>query len=230
METIRQGRVTGGLVLIQFLLGLGASVGFAWPYLRRTHGLERLNPRQRYLFAVNHVSLLDTILMGALCWRSDCYPILVLGDKSTWHASWIKRLLSSRIGYLLERGRINPDRIRELQSFARASRHFHLVVFPEGTRGDGVEVGVCKPGLFYVAQEARLPIVPVFIENMQFVSTKTERFHPIGGLRKVEVHFGEPISPDEYLAMPREEFLEFVRQSIAAAKTAPQPQLVLKPI
>ena len=80
--------------------------------------------------------------------------------------------------------------------------------------------------MYYVAQEARLPIVPVFIENMQFVSTKTGRFHPIGGLRKVEVHFGEPIFPEDYLSLQREEFLEFVRLSIAGAKAAPQPAMV----
>jgi 1-acyl-sn-glycerol-3-phosphate acyltransferase len=227
MEKVREIKATPMLVAIQFLLGIGATLGFALPYLRRAHGLGRLNPCQRYIFAVNHVSLLDTILMGALCWRSGCYPILVLGDKNTWHASLVKRMLSSRIGFLLERGKINPDRIRELQLFARAGREFHLVVFPEGTRGDGVRVGSCKPGLFYVAQEARLPMVPVFIENMQSVSTKTGRFHPLGGLLKVEVHFGEPISPEEYLAMPREEFLEFLRQSIAAARSMRQPQPVL---
>jgi 1-acyl-sn-glycerol-3-phosphate acyltransferase len=215
MEKVEQNKVTPALVAIQFLLGLGATAAFAWPYLRRTHGMGRLDPRQRYLFAVNHVSLLDTILMGGLCWRSGCYPILVLGDKGTWHASWLKRLLSSPIGFLLERGKINPDRIRELQSFGRASRQFHLMVFPEGTRGDGVTVGPCKPGLYYVAQEARLPIVPVFIENMQLVSTKNGGFTLWQGLRKVEVHFGEAISPEDYLPMPREEFIEFVRQSIA---------------
>jgi 1-acyl-sn-glycerol-3-phosphate acyltransferase len=222
MEKVQPIKMTPSLVATQFLLGVGATLGFSLPYLRRAHGLERLDPRRRYLFAINHVSLLDTILMGALCWRSRCYPILVLGDKNTWRASWLKRLLSSRIGFLLERGKINPDRIRELQSFGQASRQFHLVVFPEGTRGDGVQVGCCKPGLFYIAQEARLPIVPVFIENMQLVSTKNGRVHPIGGLLKVEVHFGEPIPPEEYLPMPREEFLEFVRHSIAAARTMPQ--------
>jgi hypothetical protein len=41
-------------------------------------------------------------------------------------------------------------------------------------------------------------------------------------LRKIEVHFGEPIAPEKYLDLPREEFLEFVRQSIAAARQ-PQP-------
>jgi 1-acyl-sn-glycerol-3-phosphate acyltransferase len=169
------------------------------------------------LFVINHVSLLDTILLGAVCWRSGNYPILVLGDKNVWHASWIKRLLSSRIGFLLERGKLNPNRIRDLQTFARASSRFHLVVFPEGTRGDGVHVGPCQAGIYHIAQEARVPMVPVFIENMQFVSTKTGRFHPIGGLRKVEVHFGEPISPEAYLAMAREEFTDFVRRSIAMA-------------
>jgi len=76
-----------------------------------------------------------------------------------------------------------------------------------------------QPGIYFIAQEARVPIVPVFIENMQLVSTKTGRFHPLAGLRKVEVHFGEPIAPERYLMLPRDEFLELVRQSIAAAWT-----------
>ena len=61
--------------------------------------------------------------------------------------------------------------------------------------------------------------MPVFIENMQLISTKNGQFHFFRGLRKVEVHFGEPIPPETYLSMPREEFLEFVRRSILAAKT-----------
>ncbi len=213
-------RATRGRIIAQFLLGIGAWLLLAVPYLRRVHGLARLNPHRRYLFACNHVSLLDTIMLGALCWRARCYPILVLGDKSVWHASWIKRFLSSRIGFLLERGKLHPGRIEELQAFGRAGGEFHLVVFPEGTRGDGVHVAECQPGIYHIAQEARLPLVPVFFANMQCVSTKRGRFHPIGGLRKVEVHFGEPLAPETWLAMPRPEFLEFVRQHILAAKTS----------
>lgn len=210
--------VTTRLKLIQWCLGLGATLFLALPYLRRTRGMERLDPQQRYLFVSNHISLLDTILLGALCWRANCYPIIVLGDKSVWHTSWFKKLLSSKIGFLLERGKNNPNRINELQEFGRAGKEFHLVVFPEGTRGDGVNVAVCQPGIFYISQEARLPIVPIFIENMQLISTKTGKFHPFAGWRKVEVHFGEAIAPEKYLALPREEFTELVRQKIAAAK------------
>ena len=229
MDRARECRASRTLVFVQGLFGIGASLALALPYLRRAHGLERLRPDRRYLFVCNHVSLLDTILLGALCWRSGCYPILVLGDKAVWHASWIRRLLSSPIGFLLERGKFNRARIRELQSFGRASGPFHLVVFPEGTRGDGVHVGPCQPGLYFIAQEARVPIVPVFFQNMHLVSTKTGRFHPIGGWRKVEVHFGEPIEAAAYLAMPRQDFLEFIRRSIAALPRT-QPIARLSPV
>jgi 1-acyl-sn-glycerol-3-phosphate acyltransferase len=218
MKETNQGRMSRGLVFIQALLGIGAYLAIALPFMRRARGMERLQPDRRYLFVSNHVSLLDTILLGALFWRSGCYPILTLGDKNVWRASWIKKLLSSRIGFLLDRGKLNPGRIRELQEFGRAGKQFHLIVFPEGTRGDGVNVASSQPGIYFVAQEARLPIVPVFIENMQLVSTKNGKFHPITGLRKVEVHFGEPIAPEKYLALPREEFLEFVRRSITTAR------------
>ena len=211
-------RASLGLTFVQWWLGLGATLCLALPYLRRTQGMDRLDPKQRYLFAVNHVSLLDTILLGALCWRANCYPILVLGDKHVWHASFLRKLLSSRIGFLLERGKMNLNRIAELQTFGRAGNDFHLIVFPEGTRGDGVNVATCQPGIYFIAQEARIPIVPVFIANMQLISTKTGSFHPFRGLHKVEVQFGEPIAPEKYLTLPREEFVEFVRQKISDAK------------
>jgi 1-acyl-sn-glycerol-3-phosphate acyltransferase len=213
-----QGRVSRSLIFIQALLGFGATLFLALPYLRRTHGLNRLQPSQKYLFVANHVSLLDTILLGGLCWRCGCYPILTLGDKNVWHASWLKKILSRKIGFLVERGKLNPNRIRELQEFGRAGKEFHLLVFPEGTRGDGVHVAAPQPGIYFVAHEARLPLVPVFIENMQCVSRKNGKFQPVGGLRKIEVHFGEPILPEKYLGLPREEFLAAVRQSILTAR------------
>lgn len=214
-------RVTRDIVFTQFVLGVILQLVLALPFLRRTHGRERLRPRQ--LLVVNHISLLDTLLIATVCWRARCYPILVLGDKNIWHGSWLRKFLSRRTAFLLERGKLHPNRIRELEAFGRAGGEFQLIVFPEGTRGDGVNVAACQPGIYFIAQAARIPIVPVFIENMQLLSTKTGRFHPLRGLRKVEVHFGEPIAPETYLPMPREEFVEFIRQRIAAAKQPAAP-------
>jgi 1-acyl-sn-glycerol-3-phosphate acyltransferase len=201
----------------QALLGFFAYLGFALFYARRVYGLEKIKPGQRYLFVCNHVSLLDTILLGAFFWRSGNYPILVLGAKTAWCDSWVRSILSKPIGFLLERGKLNPNRIRELEVYGRQIKQFNLLVFPEGTRGNGVDVAECQPGIFYVAQTARAVMVPIFIENMHLVSTKTGPFHPLGGLRKVEVHFGEPISPETYLGLSREELTQFIRRKIVAA-------------
>jgi len=224
MQPTNQPRASKSLVFVQALLGVGACLGIVLPYLRRAPGLEGLRRDQRYLFVSNHVSLLDTILLGGLLWRRGFGPILVLGDKNVWHDSWIKRVLSSRIGFLLERGKLNRSRIRELQAFGHSAGEFHLIVFPEGTRGDGIHVAPCQPGLYFIAQEAGVPIVPIFIRNMQLVSTKAGRFHPLAGWRKVEVHFGEAIAPSAYLPLPREEFTEFVRQRIAALGPTPRAE------
>jgi 1-acyl-sn-glycerol-3-phosphate acyltransferase len=217
MENSERIQVSRRLKWIQALLGFLAYVLFALAYARRTHGLKKIRPAQRHLFVCNHVSLLDTIMLGALFWRSGNYPILVLGAKTAWCDSWVRILLSKPIGFLLERGKLNPNRIRELENYAREIKRFNLIVFPEGTRGNGVGVAECQPGIFYVAQTARALLVPIFIENMQLVSTKTGSFHPLGGLRKVEVHFGDPILPDDYMRLSREEFTEFVRRKIGEA-------------
>src|SRR6185295_12057085 len=148
-ETRHVTRVT---VVTQFILGLILHIVLAVPFLRRTHGWNRLRPEQRYLFVINHISLLDTLLISTLCWRSGCYPILVLGDKNIWHASWVRKILSGQTAFLLDRGKLNPHRIDELQAFGRSGQTFQLIVFPEGTRGDGVNIATCQPGIYFIAQ------------------------------------------------------------------------------
>lgn len=228
MEPTEPVHVSRKLKIIQRVMGVFAWLFIALPYGRRVHGLENLNPKRRYLIASNHVSLLDTILLGAILSRSGNYPVLVLGDKNVWSTSWIKRALSRPIGFLLERGKLNPNRINELQKYARLAPQFNLVVFPEGTRGNGVDVAECQPGIYHVAQEAKVPIVPVFIANMQFVSTKTGKFHLFGGLRKIETYFGKPIPPEDFQSLSREEFTEFVRRKITATRPT-QPAAHLSP-
>ena len=100
---LQQPRMTRGTVITQSVLGLILYLLLAVPFLRRTHGLTRPRPRQPHLLVCNHISLLDSLLIAALCWRSGCYPILVLGDKNVWHASWVRRLLSCSTAFLLER-------------------------------------------------------------------------------------------------------------------------------
>lgn len=217
MAPSERSRFSRKLVALQMLLGCLAYVCFALPYARRARGLEVIQRRQRYLFVCNHVSLLDTFMLGAFLWRARHYPILVLGAKSAWCDNWVRTLLSRPLGFLLERGRLNPNRIRELEAYGRQIDRFSLVVFPEGTRGNGLELAECQPGIYHVAQAARAVMLPVFIKNMHRVSTKGGRFHPLAGWRQVEVCVGEPVRPEDYLALSREEFTAMVRRKIQEA-------------
>ena len=224
MREANQLKASRGVICRQFFQGLALQLTMVLPYVRRIEGVEKLRRGQNYLFVVNHVSLLDTLILGGIAWRTGLYPIMVLGDWKIWGASWLRRWLSGATAYLVERGKLNPGRVRDLQAYGRAGSQFQLIVFPEGTRGDGTTVLECQPGIYYIAQAAQLPIVPVFIANMQNVSTKQGRFHPIAGLRQVEVHYGEPIQPETYLGMQRPDFLDFIRRRIAVLQ--PEPRAV----
>lgn len=227
MEALEPGpgvRPSVSIRLTQALLGTLCKTLFCWPYQRRTLGLEAL-PRRRFLFVCNHVSLLDTILLGGILWSAARLPILVLGDKKVWHKNAIRRALSAKIGFLLDRDRPTKDRIRQLQGFGRSVEGFNLIVFPEGTRGDGRTVGECQAGTVFIAKEARVPIVPVFIEGMQSVSTKTSAFRPLGGLRKITVHFGTPWESEEYLPLDGEAFRAEMGRRIQALVPLAEVQL-----
>jgi 1-acyl-sn-glycerol-3-phosphate acyltransferase len=48
-----------------------------------------------------------------------------------------------------------------------------LIVFPEGTRGDGLAVGEFKPGLYHLARaRPAVPLVPVFLANLNRIMPK----------------------------------------------------------
>lgn len=203
-----------GTLLAQNFLGIFCYFCFVVPYMKGLRGLSGLSRRQHYLFVSNHVSLLDTILIGGIFWSRRFVPLLVLGDAAVWKESLTRRLLSARLGFLIDRDRATKARLKELGAFGRSKEDFHLLVFPEGTRGNGVKVRPCQPGVYFVAKAAQAPMVPVFIENMQKVSSKRSAFNPIKGLLKVKVHFGEPVPPEEYSQVPRDEFPEYVRGKI----------------
>ena len=74
--------------------------------------------------------------------------------------------------------------------------------------------------LHFLTPGLTTPIVPVFITNMQKLSTKHGRVHPLAALRKLEVTFGAPVLPERYLAMSRDEFTELIREQIVAVRPA----------
>jgi len=197
-----------GTRLLQLVLGAFATLLVYIPYVRRAYG--RI-PRGRRLYVCNHVSLLDTLILGSYLYVRGRTPILVLGDRGTWHKSRFRTFLSRHVGFLIDRGPPDKSTIGKLREFGASIDRFDLIVFPEGTRGDGRTVGPCMPGIYFIARSAKTPIVPVFLEGVERVSTKRGPFRLLRGLRQVEIHVGEEFTVGDF---SRQEFCEEVRRRL----------------
>jgi 1-acyl-sn-glycerol-3-phosphate acyltransferase len=82
-----------------------------------------------------------------------------------------------------------------------------LILFPEGTRGTGEEVGAFKTGLYHLAQAAPgVELVPVAIENLNRILPKGE-FLPVPMVSRVAfgptLRLQEGESKDDFLARAR---------------------------
>lgn len=175
-------------------------------------GFEHLDPRQPYVFVANHQSNLDPALMFAYLKRN-------LG--------WIAKKELFRIpimGQGLPLGNVIPidrsNREAAIESTRRGAeivqRGRSVAAYPEGTRSVDGKIKEFKKGVFFMAIEAGVPIVPVVINDTRLVMRKgTDYCLP----HNVYVELLPPISTtgstaeniEELIAKVRAEFLARVR-------------------
>src|SRR5262249_7912884 len=85
-----------------------------------------------------------------------------------------------------------------------------LIVFPEGGRNTGAEIGEFKSGLYYLAKKRPdLQLVPVHIDNMNRVLPRGE-FLPVPRLSCIS--FGPPMQRDE--GETKVDFLKRARDAV----------------
>lgn len=105
------------------------------------------------------------------------------------------------------------DRAKKvLESAAQQVREGRTVlVFPEGTRGDGEFIRDFKSGGFRLARTAGVPIIPVGLRGASQVGPKHSLLFWPG---KIEVHIGEPILPADLQGVDQPELMRRVRGRI----------------
>jgi 1-acyl-sn-glycerol-3-phosphate acyltransferase len=142
---------------------------WAWLILRTTgvrvtvQGLEKLDANRSYVFASNHQSIYDIPIVFA----SLPYQLRIVSKASLGRFPFLGWHLS-RTGHLLV-DRANPGAgiVKKMARLVRGSRS--LIVFPEGTRSTTGALGRFKGGMFLVAIDAGLPIVPVSLSGSRHV-------------------------------------------------------------
>lgn len=172
-----------------------------------------IDPARPYLFASNHVNLLDHVTMYCAT------PHFKQGLELESHFKipvygWFMR---QRGTIPVKRGRdAGRAQLDELKAhFAREIERGHsILAFPEGTRTRDGRVGPFKRGVFQIARDLSLPIVPVSVTGMYEILRAGSALMRPGGT--VTVYCDAPILPD---AVPDEEIgdlAERVRSAIRA--------------
>ncbi len=153
------------------------------------HGLEHLKPGASYLFAINHVSLMDLFVV----FQSIPYFHRSFQDESHFKIPIYGGCIRVFGQVPVRRG----DKEFNRRAFERATEMIHrgdsFVVFPEGHRTRDGKLSEFYPGGFRLAQQAEVPVVPMALKGLRNLC-------PAGDWRirpgRVDVIFGEPIPHD----------------------------------
>jgi 1-acyl-sn-glycerol-3-phosphate acyltransferase len=179
--------------------------------------------KQRIYFA-NHTSHLDFVVLWSALPAEIRALTRPVAAKDYWEETPLRRYLSEKVfkAVLVERGRASAKPKNHEESHF-AGRHLmddltsalgtknSMILFPEGTRGDGKELGDFRSGIYHLAlRRPDVELVPAYLENLNRILPKGEIFMvPMLSL----LTFGKPlyVEPDE----EKDGFLGRAREAVS---------------
>jgi 1-acyl-sn-glycerol-3-phosphate acyltransferase len=136
--------------------------------------------------------------------------------KDYWDKGPIRRYLANHVfnAILIDRVKIKVHQSPVDLMLRAIGQKYSLIVFPEGGRSTGEEIGEFKSGIYYLARKRPdLELVPVHIENLNRVLPRGE-FLPVPLLSCLT--FGEPIWLES--GEGKERFLRRAREAVVRLK------------
>ncbi|MCV7225370.1 HAD-IB family hydrolase [Mycolicibacterium komossense] len=168
-------------------------------------GAENLTAARPAVFIFNHRNNFDPFITGSLI-RDNFTSV---GKKELE-----KDPIVGTIGRVMDAAFIDRDDpkaavegLRKIEELAK--KGLSVMIAPEGTRLDTVEVGPFKKGPFRIAMAAGIPIVPVVIRNAEVIAAKDSTSMNPG---TVDVAVFPPISVGDWTSENLEERIAAVRQ------------------
>jgi 1-acyl-sn-glycerol-3-phosphate acyltransferase len=169
---------------------------------------------QRIYFA-NHTSHLDPVVLWAALPNDVRRVTRPVAAKDYWSHGRVRQTIARSFNALL----IDRMEIKVHQSpvdlmIREIGDVYSLIVFPEGGRNSGDEMGPFKSGLYYLGKKRPdLELVPVFMENLNRILPRGE-FLPVPLLSSITI--GPPIWLEA--GEPKNDFLARARDAVRALK------------
>ena len=160
----------------------------------RTRGLERLDPRQAYLFMSNHQSQFDIL---ALIVVLDAFQLRWVAKQELCKVPVLGRCIQRTHQIIVDR----ESRTQAVATIRRVKELLNagisVLFFPEGTRSKDGQLLPFKPGGFAVAVETGVPVVPVTVNGSHAIMPSGDWKVRAG---EIEIVLSEPIHIDPHLS------------------------------
>jgi 1-acyl-sn-glycerol-3-phosphate acyltransferase len=164
------------------------------------------------IYFANHTSHMDFMLLSSALPTRVRQKTRPVAASDYWDQGAFRRYLVHQVfqGVLVERGHSSSATNPIAPMIEALDRGASLILFPEGTRGNGDGLQPFKCGIYHLAMvRPHVKLVPVWMENAYRVMPKGALF-PVPLL--CSVAFGTPtvLRPDE----TKESFLARMRQAV----------------
>jgi 1-acyl-sn-glycerol-3-phosphate acyltransferase len=188
------------------LTRLITGVGARWVHCTPTDA-----PR---VYFANHSSHLDTLVIWASLPKAIRARTRPVAAADYWDRPGLRRWLATRVLNVLLVDRTGGCGSRESlhRLTAALQARDSLILFPEGTRGEGGPVGEFRPGIYFIARQCPgVELIPVQLQDLNRILPKGEILPvPILG----SATFGAPIRLE-----PGEDRDAFLNRARAALMT-----------
>ena len=175
------------------------------------NGKENIANDKNYIFAPNHTSFIDFPVLFISVGK-----YLVFVAKKELKRIPIFNSILDISGFVFV-DRENTDKavksLDELKADIKNTKR-SIVIFPEGTRTESLELGNFKKGAAVLGINTGLPIIPVYIDGSFDWWNKNFR----DNYNKIVVNFGEPISTKDINYSERENLTDLIKKQIIGFK------------
>lgn len=135
----------------------------------RVRGREHLHSAAQFILIANHSSHLDTMSLLSLFPLNQLRRIRPVAAADYFERNAVVSLLTRTLFNILPIARTNitseNNPLRRMREAIEAGDS--LIIFPEGTRGAGGEIGEFRSGVAHVlAKLPNVPVLPAYLVNM----------------------------------------------------------------
>jgi 1-acyl-sn-glycerol-3-phosphate acyltransferase len=157
----------------------------------QTIGLEKIDPSRNYIFMSNHISNLDPPITLPLIPRRTS----VMVKKELFKVPILGHIMLTGSLVPVDRGNRDSGIAAVRDAVKAIEQGLNLTIYVEGKRSFDGKLLPFKKGPFYLAEECKVPIIPITISGTEDVMPKAQ-FAICPGM--VTVKFHDAIEPADF--------------------------------